>query len=88
MCGIYFIKNIINNKIYVGSSKDINCRIKRHKSSLKNNKHYNILLQRSYNKYGQESFEYLIIEIVFDIKSLISREQYYISKYKSYKRNK
>ena len=31
MIGIYEIKNIINNKVYVGQSKDIEKRWKKHK---------------------------------------------------------
>ena len=30
ICGVYKIKNIINNKIYVGSSKDIKNRWYQH----------------------------------------------------------
>jgi len=32
--GTYKIKNIVNNKVYIGSSIDIHSRIKQHKSLL------------------------------------------------------
>jgi group I intron endonuclease len=62
--GIYQIKNLKNNKIYIGSSKNIKERFLQHKYNLKNNKHCNPILQNSWNKYGEENFEFIIIEII------------------------
>ena len=56
--GIYIIKNILNNKKYVGSSTNIGKRWRDHKWYLKENKHHNSHLQASYNKYGLDSFEF------------------------------
>ena len=56
LSGIYWIRNLINNKIYVGSSKDLENREYVHFSRLKNNHHANLHLQFSYNKYGKENF--------------------------------
>lgn len=39
--GIYNIRNLINNKIYIGSSKDIEYRTYRHLMFLRANKHIN-----------------------------------------------
>jgi group I intron endonuclease len=62
-CGIYQITNIINRKIYVGSSKNIEKRwIKGHRSVLRNNKHTNSYLQRAWNKYGVNAFKIEILE--------------------------
>lgn len=77
--GIYRIKNILNNKCYYGSSKDINKRWNRHKNELNKNKHGNILLQKSWNKYGNENFIFEIIEEC-DINLLLEKEQYYLDK--------
>jgi len=60
--GIYKITNIINNKVYIGQSKDIFIRLRSHKSSLKSNIHFNIYLQRSYNKHGIDNFIFEILE--------------------------
>lgn len=60
--GIYKITNIINNKIYVGQSIDIYDRWKQHINKLKNNKHVNKYLQRSFNKYGENNFNFEVIE--------------------------
>jgi len=62
-CGIYMIKNIANNKKYIGSTINFKKRFIGHKWALKNNKHFNKHLQRSYNKYGANNFEFSILEI-------------------------
>lgn len=75
--GIYYIRNINNNKIYIGSTQNFKNRFSKHRSQLKNNRHHNILLQNAYNKYGIESFNYIILELC-DIDSLLIREQYWL----------
>lgn len=60
--GIYKIINKENGKYYVGSSQDIEKRFSRHRYELNNNRHHNILLQRAWNKYGENVFEFDIIE--------------------------
>lgn len=76
--GIYKITNIINNKFYIGSaSLGFERRFIQHKSDLKQNKHRNIHLQRSYNKHGKSNFLFEIIEYCEPLKCL-EREQYYI----------
>jgi group I intron endonuclease len=64
--GIYKILNKINGKYYIGSSKNINVgysgRFNRHKRELKYNKHINSHLQNAWNKYGEQNFNFLIIE--------------------------
>jgi len=62
MPGIYVIINSINTKIYIGSSINVEKRIKRHIYELMNNKHPNKYLQRSVNKYGINSFIFKILE--------------------------
>jgi len=64
MKGIYKITNILNGKYYVGSSKDVQGRLKSHKSMLKTNKHRNSKLQNAYNKYGADSFTFSMVEKV------------------------
>ena len=77
MIGIYKITNLINNKIYIGSSKNLKKRLNDHFSYLKRNKHGNNHLQASYNKHGLNYFTTEIIEEC-DLTILIKREQYYI----------
>lgn len=81
MGGIYAIKNTINGKVYIGSAKNFKKRWKRHRSQLKNNKHHSIKLQRSYNKYGKDSFEFIILE---ECENRFERELHWINKHNSY----
>lgn len=75
--GIYEIRNINNNKKYIGSASNIKSRWEKHKRTLRNNNHANPHLQNAWNKYGEFSFTYSILEICpKDV--LIEREQHYI----------
>lgn len=75
--GIYKITNIENNKFYIGSAIMLYKRWSTHKQQLKNNKHHSIILQRAWNKYGENKFIFEIIEFV-NPEILILREQYYL----------
>lgn len=56
-CGIYEIVNRVNGKRYVGSSVDIRARWMTHLRELRKGTHHAQHLQRSFNKYGEDSFE-------------------------------
>ena len=81
--GIYYFKNNINNKYYIGQSVNIRKRIKAHiKSSLKmNNPLYKALC-----KYGLENFEFGILKRYDNIPKCILDfwEKYYIQYFNSY----
>lgn len=76
--GIYKITNIKTKKIYIGSSENIQKRWLNHKQMLFANKHHSIHLQRSYNKHGEKSFSYEIIELC-DKSLLLERENFYLN---------
>lgn len=76
--GIYKIENIANNKVYVGSSNNIETRWQKHRALLRHNKHQNSHLQGAWNKYGENSFIFSIVELC-PVNSLLSREQYFIN---------
>jgi len=80
--GIYCIKNIINNKVYIGSSVNLNGREYKHFWMLKKNKHDNQFLQNSFNKYGENSFVFEVVEECHP-ELLINLENYHIIKNKS-----
>lgn len=85
--GIYLIKNNINEIVYVGRAVNIRKRWNIHKHLLRRKKHGNNLLQRSWNKYGEENFSFIILEKLEKIEDVLKeREQYYIFKYKSFNR--
>lgn len=60
--GIYAIVNSTNDKCYVGSAKNIKRRWGQHLRALRDQKHWNIKLQRSFNKYGETSFSICTLE--------------------------
>lgn len=83
ICGIYKIENIINKFKYIGQSHNIYSRWYSHKRELNKNTHHNYKLQNDWNKYGQNNFDFEIIDIC-DISELNDREMYWIKKFDSY----
>ncbi len=77
MIGIYRIKNLVNDKMYYGSSKDIEKRWNIHKKTLNNGKHHNKPLLNAWRKYGESSFSFEVVEECDEI-ILLKREQYYL----------
>jgi len=61
MISVYGIYNTVANKWYVGSSTGTHRRWIQHQSDLKRGVHINNKLQRAYNKYGKDAFEYHIL---------------------------
>jgi group I intron endonuclease len=84
--GIYAIVCTVNNKIYIGGAKNISRRWRDHRSELNRGHHGNGYLQSAWEKHGSESFSFVIIEEVYDLDMLVSREQYWVDYYDS--RNK
>lgn len=83
---IYQIKNLQNNKIYIGKTINIVNRRNEHFNDLKTNTHVNKRLQNDYNKYGKDNFEftYKAYEIE-DASELNQLEIDTIEKYNSFK---
>src|SRR3990167_742146 len=75
--GIYHIVNKINGKIYVGSAMDLRQRKNAHFSELRRQVHRNQILQRAYNKYGENNFKFKIVALC-PMEYLIKLEQWFI----------
>ncbi|HHT9147125.1 MAG TPA: GIY-YIG nuclease family protein [Candidatus Wunengus sp. YC61] len=75
--GIYKIENLVNGKVYIGSSVDIKNRWRQHLQCLVKGKHGNRYLQRAWDKYGAENFKFDIVEKC-DSKILVEREQQFM----------
>lgn len=81
--GIYKITNIINNKCYIGQSRDIYQRWEKHKSNIYNSSKNYLKIYQAFRKYGLKNFIFDIIEICSEDK-LNERELYWINYYDSY----
>ena len=61
LSGVYRITCVANNKTYIGSSDNIMRRLKTHERKLKEGSHNNRLMQKDYDKYGAEFFEFRVL---------------------------
>ncbi len=89
--GVYRIKNIKTQRVYIGSTIDIFKRWPSHRSQLANNTHDNSKLQNSYNKWGKDVFRYKLIKKLpntISVEILLLWEQKFIDKYQSAIRGK
>lgn len=73
--GVYQIRNIINDKVYIGSTNSFARRKDEHFTLLRGGKQVNPHLQYAYNMYGESAFVFEILEIVSDENMLIKTEQ-------------
>lgn len=75
---IYNITNNTNGKVYVGSALNVSRRKIEHWRDLRGNRHANRKLQCAWNKHGEASFTFSVIERVVDPADLTAREQHWI----------
>lgn len=75
--GIYCIRNVLNNKRYVGSAVNLAARYRTHKYDLRRGKHHSPHLQNSWVKYGPDAFEFVVLESCC-AEDLITREQHWM----------
>lgn len=78
---IYKIINLINNKFYVGSTNNHYERFRVHRNRLRGNKHHSKHLQAAWNKYGEESFVFHVIEEIVDASLLRAAEDVWLSEW-------
>ncbi len=81
--GVYLIKCLAENKVYVGSSSNIQLRWLQHKYRLELNNHHSKKLQLAWNTYGEQSFEFVIAKTVLEKSILRQTEKLYIQEYDS-----
>ena len=76
-CGVYKISSLADDKIYIGSSSNIDLRKNNHFVKLRIGTHTNKILQNFFNKYGEEKLKFEVIEFCEE-ENLLKREQYYL----------
>lgn len=83
--GIYGLFCETNKSVYVGASLNLRRRLSVHRQHLRKNKHSNKILQRIFNKYGIDTFQFLVLEMFEDItaENILDRETHWIQKYKN-----
>ena len=87
--GVYQIRNLINGKIYIGSTvTSFIYRWRQHHSKLKMGKHENAHLQSSYIKYGDSNFEYKVLYVGTSLEDIRTKEQELINSSDSCNPNK
>lgn len=80
--GVYFIRNCVNGKVYIGSSVAMRSRLNKHLSDLKRGMHPNEFLQRSYLHHGADAFEFGVLEKCEKDVRLV-REQWWMDHFSS-----
>lgn len=80
---VYRILNTINNKNYIGITVNYEERWQQHKRALRKNKHVNLKLQHAWNKYGEQSFIFEILEECADAQ-MYQKEIEYVCKFNSF----
>lgn len=84
--GIYCIENIKTHKKYIGQSVNVDDRWRKHRYELNKGSHDNSYLQNSWNKYGEEYFNFYILEYC-SLDLLDEKERYYIDYYNTMDRD-
>jgi len=79
--GVYKIENICDKSLYIGSG-NLKERFYHNFNDLKRNAHYNSNFQESYNLYGKENFEFIVL-LYCESFELIRYEQFLVDKYKN-----
>lgn len=83
-CGVYTITNTVTGKQYIGSTKNFSNRFNSHLCALNGNKHHSVKLQRAWNKYGANAFEFKKL-IICSKEHLLMFEQKVIDLYNAAK---
>lgn len=78
---IYWIKNKVNGKFYVGSTTQRYVRWKTHRGKLNGNRHHCRHLQAAWNKYGADAFDFKVVEKVVDESLLQEAEDRWLTKH-------
>ena len=59
--GVFQIRNMINGKIFIGSSLNLDAIWNRHQTELKFGGHRNEVLQKEWKEFGEDNFKFEIL---------------------------
>jgi len=77
--GIYRFTNLLNGKMYIGSSSNLSSRFRKHLNLNYISQHKNELsISRAIIKYGYDNFSLEILEFC-EVSNLLKREQFYLN---------
>lgn len=78
---IYKIRNVVNQKFYVGSTGNKRERFRTHRNKLRSSKHHCAHLQAAWNKCGEDCFVFEVVEVVSSIDELQKAEDVWLSEW-------
>lgn len=78
---IYKIVNLVNDKFYIGSTAHKKVRFREHRKQLRGNRHHCKHLQAAWNKYGEEKFDFRVVEEVPQAVSLQTVEDRWLKEH-------
>lgn len=79
--GVYYIKNLKNGKLYIGCG-NVKRRFVEHKCRLRKGEHANSHLQRSWDKYGEDAFDFCQIKYT-DRREMLETEKFLIKNFET-----
>jgi group I intron endonuclease len=59
---VYMIENVQNGHCYIGSTTNAPLRWQNHRAALRHQRHHSDYLQRAWNKYGEGTFSFSVLE--------------------------
>jgi group I intron endonuclease len=78
---IYRIRNVVNQKFYVGSTINMKERTRTHRNKLRAGKHHTPHLQAAWSKYGEECFTFEVVEEIATVEELQVAEDRWLIEY-------
>lgn len=71
---IYTIRNVVNDKFYVGSTTNTRERFRNHRNKLRRGCHHTPHLQAAWLKHGEDCFKFEVVEYVDSVENLQAAE--------------
>jgi hypothetical protein len=62
--GVYVIRNLVNQRVFVGASMNVDAAMNRHRFELGLNHHRNRILLRDWQQFGADNMRFEVIDLV------------------------